>query len=240
INELKVKLNQSNFNSFNFFDSMSKSDKTNKISDILNFKESDFKYFLNKDKVIKYVKSLNVKDSIDTSQQNVIKKLSDIPKDLHNDNERQRRVYSINGIAPTILARADSAKIYLENEEVPIRKLTPLENLKLQGFSDNFIENITSINMSNAQLYKQGGNAVSPPVISAIMKHFQSSIINKEDKCDFKFIDLFSGIGGFRLALEKIGGKCVFSSDIDKYARKTYYENFSEKPVGDITKVKAK
>lgn len=55
----------------------------------------------------------------------------------------------------------------------------------------------------------------------------------------YNFIDLFSGIGGFRLALEKNGGECVFSSDIDKYARETYKENFGEEPFGDITKIKS-
>ncbi|MBU3897002.1 MAG: DNA cytosine methyltransferase [Nanoarchaeota archaeon] len=52
------------------------------------------------------------------------------------------------------------------------------------------------------------------------------------------FIDLFAGIGGFRLAFEKLGLKCVFSSEIDKHAQKTYYENFGEIPAGDITKIK--
>jgi DNA (cytosine-5)-methyltransferase 1 len=54
-----------------------------------------------------------------------------------------------------------------------------------------------------------------------------------------KFIDLFSGIGGFRIALESIGGQCVFSSDIDKWANKTYLLNFGERPRGDITKINA-
>jgi DNA (cytosine-5)-methyltransferase 1 len=42
----------------------------------------------------------------------------------------------------------------------------------------------------------------------------------------FKFIDLFSGIGGFHLAMESLGGECVFASEIDEPARKTYEENF--------------
>ncbi len=60
-----------------------------------------------------------------------------------------------------------------------------------------------------------------------------------------KYIDLFCGIGGFRLAFEKackkngIKNACVFSSDIDEHARKTYYENFKEYPCGDITKINA-
>ena len=54
------------------------------------------------------------------------------------------------------------------------------------------------------------------------------------------FTDLFCGIGGFRLGLEKLGGKCVFSSEIDKDARKVYELNFGEAPSGDITKIDAK
>lgn len=53
----------------------------------------------------------------------------------------------------------------------------------------------------------------------------------------FTFIDLFAGIGGTRIAFERVGGKCVFSSEIDKFAQKTYFENFEEVPVGDVTKV---
>lgn len=52
----------------------------------------------------------------------------------------------------------------------------------------------------------------------------------------FKFIDLFAGIGGFRLALQNLGGKCVFTSEWDKDAKRTYKANFGETPFGDITK----
>lgn len=52
----------------------------------------------------------------------------------------------------------------------------------------------------------------------------------------FRFIDLFAGIGGFRLAMQNLGGKCVFSSEWDNEARKTYRANFGETPFGDITK----
>lgn len=53
----------------------------------------------------------------------------------------------------------------------------------------------------------------------------------------FKFIDLFAGIGGMRLAFEKAGGQCIFSSEWDDSACKTYEANFGEKPHGDICKI---
>lgn len=59
-------------------------------------------------------------------------------------------------------------------------------------------------------------------------------------KSEFNFIDLFAGIGGMRLAFESTGGVCVFSSEWDKYAQKTYQANFGEIPYGDITKISEK
>lgn len=57
---------------------------------------------------------------------------------------------------------------------------------------------------------------------------------------EFRFIDLFAGIGGIRLGFESVGGKCVFSSEFDEDACKTYEANFGEHPSGDITKINAK
>lgn len=56
----------------------------------------------------------------------------------------------------------------------------------------------------------------------------------------FKFIDLFAGIGGFRLAMQDLGGKCIFTSEWDKEAQRTYRSNFGEVPFGDITKEETK
>ncbi len=56
----------------------------------------------------------------------------------------------------------------------------------------------------------------------------------------FNFIDLFCGIGGFRLSLQTLGGKCVFSSDIDHYAQRTYEFNFGAVPFGDIKDIDEK
>lgn len=57
---------------------------------------------------------------------------------------------------------------------------------------------------------------------------------------NFRFIDLFAGIGGIRLGFESVGGECVFSSEFDEDACKTYEANFGEHPAGDITKIETK
>ncbi|ULS51961.1 DNA (cytosine-5-)-methyltransferase [Pectobacterium carotovorum] len=63
----------------------------------------------------------------------------------------------------------------------------------------------------------------------------QESIENSK----FTFIDLFAGIGGIRLPFQKLGGHCVFTSEWDKFAQKTYLANYGEMPDGDITTIKA-
>lgn len=60
------------------------------------------------------------------------------------------------------------------------------------------------------------------------------------EKSDFTFIDLFAGIGGIRLPFQKLNGHCVFTSEWDKFAQKTYLTNFGEMPNGDITQISAK
>ena len=61
--------------------------------------------------------------------------------------------------------------------------------------------------------------------------------IEKQWLKDMTFIDLFAGIGGFRLALESLGANCVYSNEWDKHAQEIYYNNFGDIPEGDITKV---
>ena len=231
INSLKLFLNSQKFNSFNFFNTLKSNSKKQYLKDILDT-EIHEKYFITKEPVKEHIES--IKGTITEKKEHKIIKLFDLPKDIHNDQERQRRIYSILGISPTILARSDSTKIYVNSK---IRKLTPKENLRLQGFSQKFIDNIVSTGMSDTQIYKQSGNAVSPPVVTAILNHL-SDLITHDNH--FTFIDLFAGIGGFRIALESLGGKCVFSSEIDKFASKTYLDNFGDSPQGDITIIDSK
>ena len=85
----------------------------------------------------------------------------------------------------------------------------------------------------------EGNDIVSEPAVDYSYSLFSDivhprfpSVANPK----FTFIDLFAGIGGFRIALQSLGGKCVFSSDWDANAQKTYFYNFGEIPYGDITK----
>lgn len=67
-------------------------------------------------------------------------------------------------------------------------------------------------------------------------------MINIKDKLleNYTFIDLFAGLGGFRIALESLGAKCVYSNEWDEHVKKVYTENFGDIPEGDITKVDEK
>ena len=67
----------------------------------------------------------------------------------------------------------------------------------------------------------------------------RSPYASNPDSAEFSFIDLFAGIGGIRLPFQKQGGHCVFTSEWDKFAKKTYAANYGEVPHGDITKIAA-
>lgn len=81
--------------------------------------------------------------------------------------------------------------------------------------------------------------AESPIEYPLFADFFNVPFPSPTDPC-FTFIDLFAGMGGFRLAMQAQGGKCVFSSEWNKYAQKTYFANFGEMPFGDITKQSTK
>ncbi|RXR33564.1 DNA cytosine methyltransferase [Flavobacterium piscinae] len=79
-------------------------------------------------------------------------------------------------------------------------------------------------------------NLVSDVALQQLLFEVENVPFPTPENYTFKFIDLFAGIGGFRLALQNLGGKCVFTSEWDENAKKTYRANFGETPFGDITK----
>ena len=95
-----------------------------------------------------------------------------------------------------------------------------------------------SVNILTENKKKQRRNLITGQVYL-----FKNPVINEDipflapQKAKFTFIDLFAGIGGMRIAFQNLGGKCVFSSEIDEQAQKTYAINFGEVPDGDITKI---
>lgn len=84
---------------------------------------------------------------------------------------------------------------------------------------------------------------VCEPIFDYYSKHAQSLKLEFDvpfpppPNPEFTFIDLFAGIGGFRLPLQELGGKCVFSSEFNTHAQCVYSLNYGEYPFGDITKI---
>ena len=96
-------------------------------------------------------------------------------------------------------------------------------------------------------LYGHGGEyekntLFDPPVTYglSLFDEIDNVPFQPPQKPAFTFIDLFAGIGGFRIAMQNLGGECVFSSEWDEQAQRTYYANYGEVPFGDITKESTK
>lgn len=88
----------------------------------------------------------------------------------------------------------------------------------------------------------ENGESTPSPIIYKSIISFADEIPFKntpEDEAKFLFIDLFAGIGGIRIPFQELGGRCVFTSEWDKFAQKSYRLNFGEVPEGDITKINA-
>ena len=88
-------------------------------------------------------------------------------------------------------------------------------------------------------LLEHGVEIKALPSAKSFNKKFDIPFPASEES-KFTFIDLFAGIGGFRLAMQDLGGRCVFSSEWDDAAKQTYFENYGEVPFGDITKPETK
>lgn len=123
-------------------------------------------------------------------------------------------------------------------EKINIEPLKDIENE--QAFVTHYLHNL--------------GNGVTKFFEEPAIKYLTKYDFDRQEKLNFnwdipfpspknpkfKFIDLFAGIGGIRLAYQKAGGKCVFSSEYNKFAKVTYEANFGEVPFGDITVIDEK
>jgi len=133
-----------------------------------------------------------------------------------------------------------------DNAKFKIRLVEEIEDGK--AILTHFLHNHTN---ENADLYKEEAVKVLSSYLQ-FSEHQTSPLSEEEalqlllfeskkvpfpasDNASFSFIDLFAGIGGFRIALQNVGGKCVYTSEWNEDAKKTYQTNFGETPFGDIT-----
>ncbi len=123
-----------------------------------------------------------------------------------------------------LLSDTDQAVLthYLQNPENPL----------FYTEANRILENLVACNPEVPELCDKVMNSAKRAVDNVPF----IAILNPR----FTFVDLFAGIGGFRIAMQSLGGKCVFSSEWDKEAQKTYLANFGEVPFGDITREETK
>ncbi|WP_373497538.1 DNA cytosine methyltransferase [Aquiflexum sp.] len=117
--------------------------------------------------------------------------------------------------------------------------------LSLRGQSEDVVFKNKAVDYYQKLLQERKGHEVSREFAEVAIRYSQFEYKDQipfpeNENPTFRFIDLFAGIGGFRLAFQSLGGKCVFTSEWDEQAKKTYFTNFGEVPFGDITKEETK
>ena len=115
---------------------------------------------------------------------------------------------------------------YLQNKDTKYEKPFKKNALRLLGYVDNLDDLGIEVQEEQASFN--------------LFPELFSIPFPAPKKPKFTFIDLFAGIGGFRIALQNLGGKCVYSSEFDVRAQESYLANFGEMPFGDITKSETK
>lgn len=139
------------------------------------------------------------------------------------------------------------------NSKVKVRLVEPVNNKMavITHYLHNNTNGVSKKYKKDAQLYvkeylannypdEQITSKVAESAIQYLLLEIDNIPFPAPEKPLFKFIDLFAGIGGFRMAMQNLGGKCVFTSEWDKEAQRTYKTNFGEVPFGDITKEETK
>lgn len=109
----------------------------------------------------------------------------------------------------------------------------------LNYYSKRELADELDVNVSTITRWLKGESETKEYVVDRLQKLLDRCVLKKSEPGDFRFIDLFAGIGGIREAFESEGGQCVFTSEWDSYAQKTYAANYRDGELlnGDITKV---
>ncbi|MBP1531656.1 MAG: DNA cytosine methyltransferase, partial [Bacteroidaceae bacterium] len=128
---------------------------------------------------------------------------------------------------------------YLHNNEVKVtkkRKEKIIFSIREFLSRKQFRQGINDGELSDDEVWKVAEDATQYNLFS----DFFDVPFPAPENPKFTFIDLFAGIGGFRIALQNLGGKCVYSSEFDAKAQESYLANYGEMPFGDITKESTK
>lgn len=151
--------------------------------------------------------------------------------EICNDKKYRLQIYGPHALNEddTVMSFNDQMAVvthYLHNMRTVYAK--PLEE-KAKGL----IEDIYKIRFVDGE---NANSVAEDPFQYNFFKDVFSVPFPAPEQPKFTFVDLFAGIGGFRIAMQNLGGKCVFSSEWDEQAQKTYLANYGEVPFGDITK----
>ena len=167
-------------------------------------------------------------------------------------SQEQDRPNSAASLGTLTIGYAEALKIILEAEESSI--FSPLQREELKAIAshwlqtplespilldDTFRKKWLSLLRTNCQLEVKKSVSELPlneGSSGTVHIDFSDLPFPAVEKPKFTFIDLFAGIGGFRIALQELGGKCVFSSEWEPHAKETYLNNYGEVPFGDITR----
>lgn len=139
-----------------------------------------------------------------------------------------------------------------DNKKFKLRLVEPEDNRKavVTHYLHNYRKGIKKHYQKEAEKYikeivqyknqEEDLNIVSDIALQQLLFEVETVPFPTPEKYKFEFIDLFAGIGGFRIAMQNAGGKCVFTSEWNADSQITYRANFGEVPFGDITKERTK
>lgn len=134
----------------------------------------------------------------------------------------------------TYSAIKEKLKIEVEREEnLGIAHLTHYFQNHVNGVSQHYINPATDY----LRKISEELNLVEEPQMQQLLPIEFDVPFPPPTNCEFTFIDLFAGIGGFRIPIQELNGKCVFTSEFNYHAQRSYEVNFGEVPFGDITKL---
>lgn len=156
-----------------------------------------------------------------------IPKLVDFPEDV--DIHSNLRIFDYNSLDNQMAVLSH----YVHN---PSESINSKEKTKLLQSIIEYLDSKPEIGKQNIPEEEELEALMKEPQEMSLFSDFFKVPFPNIQTSKFTFIDLFAGIGGIRLPFSELGYKCLFSSEWDKYAQKTYFANFGELPFGDICK----